>query len=141
MLCEKCQKREATIHVTVNYAGSTQGEPSPSELCDECFGSSKLPGATGWRHAWQSGCRYCGGEPYTGSGASFPNLNYTHKVSFMCKSCAEEHFGFLRTKWPGFGDPTITDEQLARFRTMDTAAIFRETEEHMQKWVAERESK
>jgi hypothetical protein len=68
-------------------------------------------------------------------------MSGTRRISFMCKPCAEEHGRFLREKLPGFGDPSITDEQIGRIHASDTSAVFREAEEHMKKWVAERKPK
>jgi len=62
------------------------------------------------------------------------------KLSFMCKSCAEEYFGFLRLKMPGFGSDTLTKEQADKLAKHAFAAILTESEEHMKKWVAERDS-
>jgi hypothetical protein len=41
---------------------------------------------------------------------------------------------------PGFGSDTLTKEQAATLAEDDRAAIFTEAEEHMKKWVAERDS-
>jgi hypothetical protein len=57
------------------------------------------------------------------------------KLSFMCKSCSDEYYGFLRLKLPGFGSDTLTKEQAAKLAKYDTAAIFTEAEEHMKKWI------
>jgi hypothetical protein len=90
--------------------------------------------------AWEAGCRYCGGEPCSGGGHSADRLGSSMKMSFMCKPCADEYFGFLRRKLPGFGDPDITTEQVAEMRKHDIAGVLTETEAHMKKWVADRGS-
>jgi hypothetical protein len=41
---------------------------------------------------------------------------------------------------PDFGSDTLTNEQAAKLAKHDTAAIFTEAEEHMKKWVEERDS-
>jgi hypothetical protein len=64
-----------------------------------------------------------------------------HKVSMMCKACSEEYYRFLGQKWPGLGDPAITEGAVANIRKSDTAEVIREAEEHMKKWVADRNSK
>jgi hypothetical protein len=61
-------------------------------------------------------------------------------ISFMCDPCAEEYYRFLGQRWPGFGDATITGEQIAAIHATDKMAVFREAEEHMKKWVAEKQS-
>jgi protein-arginine kinase activator protein McsA len=40
MLCEKCKKIEATVHVTRAVAGS--GETQKRNLCEACFRESDL---------------------------------------------------------------------------------------------------
>src|SRR5271169_4280723 len=124
MRCEMCQEREATIHNT-----SIVGEVvKPSNLCEECFEASKPTEARDLAKALQVGCRYCGGEPYSGGGYSLAGLSGGRSMSFMCKPCAEEYYRFLREKWPGFGGVAITDEQFADLHRTDDAAVFREAE-------------
>jgi protein-arginine kinase activator protein McsA len=41
MLCERCKKTEATVHVTEIVAGSP-GEMKKTNLCEACFSLSKL---------------------------------------------------------------------------------------------------
>jgi hypothetical protein len=56
----------------------------------------------------------------------------------MCKPCAEEYYRFLRQAWPGFGDPSISDKQIANINASDRLAVFTEAEGHMKKWVADK---
>jgi protein-arginine kinase activator protein McsA len=119
MLCDRCKKREATLHFTeVNSAGV---DSKTTNLCIDCGGS--FDGAKEARHlaaAWSNArCRYCGGHPHTGG----PDL--VRGMSFMCQPCAEEYFRFLGEKWPGFGDVAITKEQIARIHRTDKPAVFR----------------
>jgi hypothetical protein len=141
MLCDICRKREATSHEThcTNIAGDV---PTERHLCDECFEASNPTQARELAKALQAGCRYCGGEPYTGSGSchSLAELSTT-KLSFMCKPCAEEYFRFVRQRLPSFGDPDITNEQAAELQTHNIGKVLTEAKEHMKKWVAERDSK
>ena len=68
-------------------------------------------------------------------------LSGIQRVTMMCKPCSEEYYRFLGEKWPGLGNLAITEEQIANIRNSDTAEVFREAEEHMKKWVADRNSK
>jgi len=140
MLCDICQKPEATRHEThlSNIAGEV---PKPRHLCEECIEVSNPSQAHELTAALKAGCRYCGGKPYTGSGHSVEGLRDTMKLSFMCKPCAEEYFRFLRLKMPGFGSDTLTKEQAAKLAKHDKSAVFTEAEEHMKKWVAKRDSR
>lgn len=134
-LCDRCHERPATCHICHGNS-DREGE----SLCRECFELSNPAVTSGITKAWEAGCRYCGGEPYSGGGHSADGLGGNMKMSFMCKSCAAEYFGFLRKKLPGFGDPDITPEQVAEMRKHNIAGVFTETEAHMKKWVADRDS-
>jgi hypothetical protein len=136
MLCDACQKREATVHTT-HIVGDTL---THSNLCESCFEGSKTPEASGLAAALQAGCRYCGGEPYTGSGHSIVESRGPLKLSFMCKPCAEEYFRFIRQELPHFGDPDITTDQIADLHTQNNAAVLTEAVEHMKQWVTRRNS-
>jgi hypothetical protein len=119
------------------HCTNTGGDfPKQRHLCEECFESSNPIQAHELTTALQAACRYCGGEPYTGSGHSLDGLGGTMKLSFMCKPCAEEYFSFLRQEMPGFGSETITKEEIAKIVKCDRAAIFTQAEEHMKKFVA-----
>ena len=141
MLCEKCNQREATIHITEVTIGAG-GVSKKTNLCSECSESSGGPDEVrGLAAAWKNArCRHCGGEPSSGGHDPIAGLRGIRTMSFMCKSCAEEYHRFLRQKWPGFGDVTITDEQIAAIHATDKPAVFRDAEEHMKKWVAKRRS-
>ena len=134
MLCDLCQKREATVHNTI-ISGDVLKK---GDLCDECFGISKPVEASNLATALKAGCRYCGGEPYTGSGNSLVTVNGAVKLTFMCKPCAEEYFRFIRHQLPSFGDPEITTEQIAELRTHNIAGVLSEADEYMKRWVAGR---
>jgi hypothetical protein len=136
MLCEICQKRKATVHTTI-MSGAVLKQ---SDFCGECFETSKPSEAGALATALQSGCRYCGGQPYSGSGHSLTAMSGIGNLSFMCKPCAEEYFRFLRLRMPGFGSDTLTKEQAAKLAKYDLAAISIEVEEHMEKWVANKDS-
>ena len=136
MLCEICHQREATCHLNT----IKDGEVTSRDLCDECFATSNPSQAHELATALKAGCRYCGGEPFSESGHSLSGLSGIRNLSFMCKACAEEYFRFLRQKMPGFGSDTLTEEQAATLAKYDRAEIFTEAEEHMKKWVAERDS-
>jgi hypothetical protein len=136
MLCNICQEREATVHTTI-ISGDVLRK---GDLCEECFKASNPTQAHELTTALKAGCQYCGGEPFTGSGHSLDGLSGTMKPSFMCKPCAQEYSRLLRLKMPGFGSDTLTKEQAAKLAQYDFPAIFAEAEEHMKKWVAERDS-
>jgi protein-arginine kinase activator protein McsA len=136
MLCDICHEREATIHVN-----HIMGEVvTPSNFCSQCYEASKPAEAHDLTAALHDGCRYCGGEPFSGGYDPLALMSGTHRISFMCKPCAEEHIRYLREKWPGFGDVAMTREQMAQVHASDIPVVFREVDEHMKKWVADRGS-
>lgn len=136
MKCELCHEREATIHSTYVVEEAL----THVDLCGDCFEASAPLGARELQKGLQTGCRYCGGKPYCGSG-------YFHGTTdafvgpgsgFMCKLCADEYFRYLRQKVPGFGDPDPTTEQIAEIASHDMSSVLMETDNHMKKWVTKR---
>ena len=142
MLCEKCNKRVATIHITELISGAGGGSKK-TDLCSECSESLGAPDAAREMAAvWKNArCRYCGGLPCGGGVDPIARLSGISKMRWMCGPCAEEYHRFLRHRWPGFGEITITDEQIAKIHTADISVVLGEAEEHMKKWVAEQNSR
>ena len=147
MLCDECQIREATVHFTT--CSSRAGEESKHiNLCQECYEASDreevraLP--KDFQATFQAGCRYCGGEPASGGIDSLALLGGVRRWSFMCKPCAEEYFGLLRRKLPGFGEPDLTPEQsaglVANLKACDFPSILGELDKHLKQWVAKKKS-
>ena len=136
MLCENCHQREATCHV--NTIGG--GAMTSRDLCSECFESSDHTEAKGITKVWEAGCQYCGGPPVIGGADPLASIGGIHKLRCMCRPCADEYHRFLEVKMPGFGSDTLTKEQAAKLAKHDFAAILTEAEEHMKKWLAERDS-
>ncbi len=116
------------------------------DLCSECFEAAKPTEARPWAAASQASCRYCGGKPVVSGSGSSAGLSAIHsmKMTFQCGLCAEEAFRFLDQKWPGFGEcartATVTEELIATLQKCDRSAVYAELEEHMKKWVSERDS-
>lgn len=113
-------------------------------LCDRCFQATEPAQASGLAAALRAGCRYCGGEPYSGGSSALPGPTGGYRISFMCKPCSEEYYRFLDQKIPGFGrarNATVTNDLIARLRGSDVSAIFAEIEVHMKNWAAERGKK
>src|ERR1035441_396014 len=99
MLCDKCQQREATCHIT--NATSIAGDvPTTSDLCSECFETSS-PIAREVATAWQAGCCYCGGEPYCGCPDLSVVLSGVHRRRAICRQCWQEFNRVMLLKLPG----------------------------------------
>lgn len=143
MLCDICLTNEATNHET--HCTNTSGDvPKERHLCDECFEASNPTEVRDLAQSLQAGCRYCGGEACGGGFDSLALLGGVRKMSFLCKSCSQEYYGFLDLKLPGLGDADRTKEQrailVAKFKSCDFKAISVELESHMKRWVSERDS-
>lgn len=142
MLCGKCHKQEAVLHVTETWAGGSVSKEIG--LCAECARLCEgLEGITNLDAAVNGApCRYCGGEPSSGGGDPIAGLSGVRKMSFMCKTCAEEYNRVLEQQLPGFVDcataATVTDDLIAKLRAADMSAVFTAIEDHMRNWVAER---
>jgi hypothetical protein len=139
MLCDSCKKRQATIHNTLIFEDIIK----KSDLCEECFQASRPDEAGSLAAALKGGCRYCGGEPFTGSRSGTAQTAMgtglmARTLSFMCKPCAEEYFRFLSAKIPYFNSDNLTKEQAAELAKRDFTAIFAEVDAHMKKWLSER---
>lgn len=139
MFCEICKKREATIHLN-----QTDGDAvEHSDWCEECFEAAN-PSMGRLGAVWQAGCKYCHGEPAIGGPDVFAALSGTSKMSVMCQPCADEFYRFLDQKWPTFSEcartATVTPELIAGIKRSDTAEVIREAEEHMRKWIENRNS-
>jgi len=147
MRCDKCQIRKATVHVTSCSSPAVE-EPQHVDLCQECFEASDLEEAkralpTDFEGACQAGCRYCGGEFYSGGLDPLALLGGIRKMNVLCKPCAEEYFGFLSLKLPGLGNHPTTEQTakfVASFKACDFPALLAELEKHMQQWVAKKKS-
>ena len=147
MLCNKCGTREATVHFTTCSSRAVE-EPTHIDLCQECFEASdfdeKRALPADFAGVLQFGCRYCGGEFHSGGLDPLALCGGERKMNVLCKPCAEEYFGYIRSKLPGFGDPNLTTEQtamlVANLRACNFPATLAELEEHMKQWVAKRKS-
>ena len=142
MLCDLCRKREATVHETVctNLASDI---PKRRDLCAECFEAAKSSEANPLMAMSQASCRYCGGKPVVSGSWSPATGSGIHDMNFQCGRCAQEVSKFFDQKWPGFLEcartATVTPELIATIRKSDTAVVYAELEEHMRKWVSERD--
>ncbi len=139
MLCENCHQCEATHHeinITVicgeSGTSETAGDPTQSNLCDECFEDSS-PDARELTSAWKAGCAYCGGESICTTPDLSAALRDEHKTAVLCERCSREFSRCLNLKLPGMADGSITPAQMGNLKT-----IFAEIHDHIKKWVSER---
>ena len=145
MLCNKCQTRNATVHINI-CTGDSDDEPKKMDFCQECFEAadfkekSALP--INFEDTLRAGCRFCGGEFYSGGMDLAALLGGVRKMNVLCKPCSEEYHRFLSLKLPGLGEPDRTKEQIAGLvaKAGELPVIIAELEIHMKQWVAKRKS-
>jgi protein-arginine kinase activator protein McsA len=116
MLCEKCQQREATCHIT-NVQGDSMAK---SDLCEDCYRSSEVAESP----IFESKCTYCGGEGIFGTSISGPGREQAALT--LCERCVDEYFSTMKEKM----SPELPEEKL-----------LAEVDEHMKKWVKGRDDR
>jgi protein-arginine kinase activator protein McsA len=127
MLCEKCHKREATVHTTT-IAGD---DITKVNLCAQCSEGA----APDLASALQAGCHYCSGAPCCSAPDLSAQSSGSRKLWALCKRCAEEFYGYCNRKLPGIGTDAFTLEKFSKI-----AAILPELDQHMKQWVSERDA-
>jgi protein-arginine kinase activator protein McsA len=131
MLCENCQKREATVFVK-----AIEGDVIKSrDLCSECHDSSS-PEARDFSNARREGrCEYCGDQPCAGGTDIFAMMTGVQKMKFMCMLCSMEHNRFIQQHLQRDASGLSQHEQLDLLEKLD-----KEADVHMKQWVSKRGS-
>ena len=132
MLCESCQKNEATCHIC-----TVDGDVTTSrDLCIECHEASS-PEAREFSAAQRDArCEYCGGQPCAGGTDFLAMATGVQKLKFMCMPCSMEHNRYVQQKLRPDASGLSQQEQLDLLRKLDE-----QTDEHMKQWVSERGSR
>jgi len=150
MLCNKCQEREATIHITSIVDNVSESH----NMCEECY-QAVSPGAEGLVvEARLAPCHYCGGPPFMG-GPDILAISTgmgAQQTKFMCRPCHQEFHRYIRHEFEHrFGPllerlageferfpdglPPSHQEQLAALGELREAVA-----RHMKQWVSQRGS-
>src|SRR5438105_3268760 len=97
MLCEKCNKAEATVHITEEVA-EAPSEMKKRDLCEACFSLSQLAKELHGKTIHASKCDYCGAPAVTGWAAGVWGVDGTGREEshFLCEQCRED----LKRKGP-----------------------------------------
>ena len=127
MLCEKCHEREATVHTTMTDGANHTNV----DLCLQCSEEAN----PGLASVFQAGCHYCGGAFYCSGPALSAQSPGGPMLWALCKRCAEEFYGFCNRRLPGIGTEAFTQEQFSKL-----SALLTKADEHMRRWVTERDS-
>jgi protein-arginine kinase activator protein McsA len=132
MLCERCQKNEATCHVCTIVDGVSQSR----DLCIDCHEASS-PEAREFSAAQRDAhCEYCGGQRCAGGTDFLALVTGVQKLKFMCMPCSTEHNRYVQQQLQQDASGLSQREQLVWLRKLD-----READEHMKQWVSERGSR
>ena len=129
MLCESCQKNEATCHVCTIADGVSQSR----DLCIECYEASSPETRELLAAQRDARCEYCGGRPCSGGTDTFALLTGVQKLKFMCLPCSMEYNRYFQQQLQRAAFGLSQHEQLALLRTVND-----EADSHMQQWVSER---
>lgn len=126
MLCEICQKNEATGHVCTIVDSVAQSR----NLCIVCH-EANSPEAQAFSTAQcNARCAYCDGQPCAGGTDIFAMMMGIQKLKFMCMPCSMEHNRYVQHQLQQDTSELSQHEQLALLRKFDRAA-----DEHMKQWV------
>jgi hypothetical protein len=131
MLCEVCHKREAAAHMT-NIA---EDAVTTRNLCEECFGLAEPAQTQELSSAFHAGCRYCQGEPVCTAPDLSAGPGGGGQVCALCARCAQEFYRYALLQIPGIQSGQFTPDQKAQI-----PAAFAAIDQHMRKWVSERDS-
>jgi protein-arginine kinase activator protein McsA len=131
MLCEKCQKREATCHVMTEVEGGS----TTSDLCNECFEATPSKARDLAAEMEAARCQYCGDKVFTAASESFMWTPGVEQTKYMCRPCTLEHQQFTQQELQKMSPGGSQQEQLAAIR-----ALNEKTDQHMREWVAKKQA-
>lgn len=138
MLCEKCQEREATVHMT----RIINGVMTNSNLCTECTEASPAAHdreAAAWMRelateAKTKNCKYCGDQPCVPSPDFTAIIAGEQRHTFLCVPCSKELQRLIQQELPNIDQSTSQQK--------DISAMFQKLQEvadkHMKQWVSQR---
>ena len=131
MLCEKCHKNEATVHI----CSIIDGDMQTSDLCSECSAASSMGEAEFAEALRDARCQYCGGQPCAGGSDLLALVAGVPKQQFMCMPCSVEHKRYVQQQLQRGASGLSPEKQLALL-----LKVNRDADEHMKRWVSERDA-
>ena len=147
MLCQNCQQREATVHITSIVDDVAESR----DLCKDCCETEVPEWKESVTEALAARCRYCGGQPCA-SGTDFFARVGLEETKFMCRPCWEEFNRYSTQEFERRFRPEVErlDREFELFpdgvspsqqEQMAALAELREAaDKHMKQWVAQRGS-
>jgi len=132
MLCQNCHEREATCH----FVAIVDGDSKSRDLCAECYVAEFPEAKDRALEARAAHCQYCGGQPCAGGTDVLALITGVQQMNYLCMACSLEHNRYVQQQLGSASQKLSQQEQLAAIRKVNIAA-----DEHMKKWVLERDSK
>ena len=123
MLCQRCHKREATVHIT-EIAGEVMAK---RDLCTECAPSDV------YSEIIEQRCHYCCGDFACTAPDVTAKDERSQKLWGLCSRCAREFYGYWERKLKTKDFSKFTPEQFSEARR-----VFAELDEHMKEWIKRR---
>ena len=129
MLCEQCQEREATNHIT-SFIGDVKHTRG---VCNECLESSGTPEAECAASMRAARCDFCGAPANLGGTDHLALCVGEQRFSHQCFSCSEEfnrYTGAAMERMPG---GLSQEQQLDAIRQ-----LRQDADRHMRDWLSRR---
>jgi protein-arginine kinase activator protein McsA len=132
MLCDKCHERDATCHTTTIVDGVAR----TTDLCDRCFDATASPDVRELTENTRTArCQYCGGSPCSGGTDFYSLISGVKQMRFMCVPCTQEYHRYTQQALQRARSGLSQQEQLVAIQT-----LCEEADQHMKRWVSERDS-
>jgi protein-arginine kinase activator protein McsA len=129
MLCQQCQQREATNHIT-----SIRDDVQEfRDLCNECLESSDTPVRDIAASMRDARCTFCGAPAKVGSMDSLSLCVGEQRTTHFCFRCSEEHHRFTIAALEQVLDGLSQEQQLDVLRR-----LRQDAERHMRDWLSRR---
>jgi len=136
MLCERCQEREATVHVTNIFAET--GETEKQDFCEACAADSEGGRISSGASKDMGTCDYCGAPAVSVSTAfAIPGVmdEETHR---WCEQCLGDLAEFNAKPENQLPDIDVGDEAALKFAHQQSLAIKQRREAFIHQRVRER---
>jgi hypothetical protein len=94
MLCETCQKKEATCHVCAIVDGVSESK----DLCEDCYQATSPQFRAFLAAQQEAHCEYCDGQPCAVGTDILALATGVQKLKFMCMPCSIEHNRYVQQR-------------------------------------------
>jgi protein-arginine kinase activator protein McsA len=132
MLCEICQKKEATCHLCAIVDGVSESK----DLCEDCYKTTTPQFGAYLAAHEEAHCEYCDGQPCVGGTDILALATGVQKLKFMCMPCSIEHNRYVQQRLQGCVEGLAPNDEAEFIRKLDRAANV-----HMRQWVSDARSR